>query len=48
MDHVYRQFLNHAAGILDRMGPQGWVLVLAAMIVVGGVCMRGFGSRSRY
>ena len=33
---------------LDRMGPQEWLLVLAAMIVVGCVCLRGFGSRSQY
>ena len=33
---------------VDRMGPQDWVYVLAAVIVVGGMCLRGFGSRSQY
>lgn len=33
---------------LDRMGLQHWLLVLAAMIVVAFLCMRGFGSRSQY
>jgi hypothetical protein len=32
----------------DRMGPRGWVAVLAAMIIVALLCMRGFGSRSQY
>ena len=44
MYHVYRQVVH----CIDRMGPQEWVLVLAAMIVVGCVCLRGFGSRSKY
>jgi hypothetical protein len=33
---------------VDRMGAQQWFFVLAAMIVVAVVCMRGFGSRSQY
>jgi hypothetical protein len=48
MDHVYRQLTHYATGVLDRMGPQEWLLVLAAMIVFGGVCLRGFGSRSQH
>ena len=44
MSHYWREvvrFVNH-------MGPQEWVLVLAAMIVVAAICMRGYGSRSQY
>jgi hypothetical protein len=33
---------------VNRMGPQEWVLVLGAAIVVGAFCLRGFGSRSNY
>ena len=44
MDHLWRDFMQYA----DRMGPEEWFLVLAAMIVVGLICMRGFGSRTRY
>jgi hypothetical protein len=44
MVDMWRQIMRHAG----RMGPQEWVLVLAAMIVVGLICMRGYGSRSQY
>ena len=42
------QFYHVIMRFLDRMGPQEWLIVLAAMIVVGLFCMRGFGSRSQY
>jgi hypothetical protein len=44
MGHLWRDIVRY----VDRMGPQEWLLVLAAMIVVAFICMRGFGSRSRY
>jgi hypothetical protein len=44
MGHLWREILRYA----DRIGPRGWFFVLAAMIVVAVLCMRGFGSRSRY
>jgi len=44
VSHLYREFMHY----VDRMGPHEWFLVLAAMIIVGVVCMRGFGSRTRY
>ena len=44
MFDMWRQMTRYAS----RMGPQEWVLVLAAMIVVGLICMRGYGSRSQY
>ena len=48
MEYVCRQFMQHATRVLDHMGPQEWVVVLGAMIVVGCICLRGFGSRSQY
>ena len=33
---------------VDRIGPQGWLLVLAGVIIVGVICLRGLGSRSNY
>ena len=48
MEHLYRQAVHHVSSTLDRMGPQEWFWVMAAMIVVAVVCMRGFGSRSGY
>ncbi len=34
--------------LIDKMGPQEWLLVLVGAIIVGFFCMRGFGSRSQY
>jgi hypothetical protein len=44
MHHLWREIMRYA----DRLRPQEWLLVLAAMIVVAFICMRGFGSRSQY
>ena len=44
MGHLWRELYHYA----EHMGPQGWLFVLAAMIIVAIVCMRGFGSRSQY
>jgi hypothetical protein len=44
MTHFFHDIVRH----LDRWGPQQWFLVLAAMILVGAICLRGFGSRSQY
>ncbi len=44
MTHYWYEMVQY----VDRMGPQQWFVVLAAMIGVAVVCMRGFGSRSRY
>jgi hypothetical protein len=35
------QFVNH----LDR---NGWIVVLFSVLLVGSICLRGFGSRSDY
>jgi hypothetical protein len=32
----------------DLLAPQQWLLVLGVVIVVGVLCLRGFGSRSNY
>jgi len=32
----------------SRLDPQQWLLVLIGVIVVGFLCLRGFGSRSQY
>ena len=44
MGHIWRELLRY----IDRMGTWEWSLALAAMIVVAVICMRGYGSRSRY
>ena len=44
MGHFYREIMRY----LDHLSPQGWLLVLAGVIIVGLICMRGYGSRSHY
>ena len=41
-------FLSETLRTVDRMGPTEWVVALGVVIVIGVVCMRGFGSRSNY
>jgi hypothetical protein len=44
LSDLYYQGLHYA----DRLSPQHWVLLLAFMLFVGVMCLRGFGSRSNY
>jgi len=41
---LWRSALSH----ISHFGPQEWLLTLIAVVIVGAVCMRGFGSRSSY
>jgi hypothetical protein len=34
--------------VIDHMEPQHWLMVLAGVIAVGYLCMKGIGSRSHY
>jgi hypothetical protein len=40
----YYQIMHYA----NCLSPQQWVMLLAIMLIVGILCMRGFGSRSNY
>lgn len=42
--HVYYDLMRH----VERMDPQEWLLALIGVVIVGLICMRGFGSRSSY
>ena len=44
MSKFYRDVLR----FLEQLDTQEWVLVLMGLVVVGFLCMRGFGSRSDY
>jgi hypothetical protein len=44
VEHIWQDLMRYGS----HMGAQQWFWVLAAMIVVAVVCMRGFGSRSQY
>jgi hypothetical protein len=42
------QFCREVMRFIERMDAQDWLLALLAVVVVGLICMRGFGSRSDY
>lgn len=44
MVHYYKDLVRY----VEHMGPEQWFFVLAAVIIVGALCLRGFGSRSGY
>ena len=44
LSHLYHQ----TERFLQHLEPRHWVFILAGMILVGLVCLRGFGSRSNY
>jgi hypothetical protein len=31
-----------------HLGPKGWFVVLGVLVILGVLCLRGFGSRSHY
>ena len=39
---------NDIMRTVNGLNSQEWGLILAAMIIVGFLCLRGFGSRSGY
>jgi hypothetical protein len=44
LNDLYYQLLNYA----NRLTPQQWVMVLTVTLVLGMLCLRGYGSRSNY
>ena len=42
------KFFREVVRFLEQLNTQEWVLVLVGLVIVGFVCMRGFGSRSNY
>jgi hypothetical protein len=44
MSHLLSSIMH----FVEQMRVQDWVLVLAAMILVGAIFLRGFGSRTGY
>ena len=41
-------FVREAMRFIEHMDTQHWLLALLGVVVVGLICMRGFGSRSNY
>ncbi len=44
MWNMYRTALTQINGFTDRQ----WFFILVGAVVVGAMCLRGFGSRSNY
>jgi hypothetical protein len=44
LNQVFRQLSQ----FINGLGTQEWVFLLMGVVVVGFVCLRGFGSRSKY
>ena len=42
------KYVREVLRFLEQLDTQEWVLVLLGLVVVGFLCMRGFGSRSDY
>ena len=47
-DRIMEKIANEVLSFINHMEPQHWLFVLAGVIVVGFVCMKGMGSRSHY
>jgi hypothetical protein len=41
-------FYNDVMRVCERMNTQEWLFALLGLVVVGWICLRGFGSRSSY
>ena len=44
MSQYYREVMR----FINHMDTQDWAAALVAVVIVGLICMRGFGSRSDY
>jgi len=44
MWYYYHRAMHYA----ESLESHEWFLVLAGVVVIGVVCMRGFGSRNKY
>jgi len=42
------ELVRHVTRFVDGLDTQQWLWVLVGVVVVGLVCLRGFGSRSDY
>lgn len=40
--------INNLLRYAEHMGRPQWLLVLAGAILIGALCLRGFGSRAQY
>jgi hypothetical protein len=48
MIQYMNRLCDHALRYVGHLTPQEWLLVLAVVVLLGLICMRGFGSRSSY
>jgi hypothetical protein len=48
MLHRVNHFIDQVFRYADRFSPAEWTMLLVAMVLLGVLCLRGFGSRSNY
>jgi hypothetical protein len=46
--HWIEELFHQTMRLVERLDRGEWVLVLAGVVLVGWICLRGFGSRSSY
>jgi hypothetical protein len=39
---------NGAMNFVNHLDRNGWIVVLFSVLLVGSICLRGYGSRSNY
>lgn len=48
MRQYYEVFCREAMRTIDQMTTTQWFVVLVMVVVIGCICLRGFGSRTNY
>ncbi len=48
MSSTIVQFLKDLWCYIERMNPTAWLVLFAVVVIIGVICLRGFGSRAEY
>jgi len=48
MPHQFWRFIDEATYAAGRLDRQQWVILSFVVLIIGFVCLRGFGSRTNY
>ena len=45
---MFSQYYDQALHWIYRLDRQAWFLILCGVLLLGALCLRGFGSRTHY
>lgn len=45
---MWNTFINTATRWVDQLNSTQWFVVLIGVLVLGALCLKGFGMRARY